>query len=58
MSKESIKVLCRIRPVNQREKESGFKQCLAYNSETVKINVIFFNSVGIRKCRLYLWWSI
>ena len=54
MSKESIKVLCRIRPVNQREKESGFKQCLNYNSETVKINVLLINPVGFRKCRIYL----
>jgi kinesin family protein 5 len=39
MSKESIKVLCRIRPVNQREKDSGFKTCIACCDQTVKISV-------------------
>jgi hypothetical protein len=44
MSKENIKVVCRIRPVNQKEKDSGFKTCVAYNNETVKISV---NSINI-----------
>jgi hypothetical protein len=39
MSKENIKVLCRLRPENQREKESGYKNCVTYGKETVKLIV-------------------
>jgi hypothetical protein len=39
-SRESIKVVCRLRPENTKEKESGCKQCITYTKETIKINVI------------------
>lgn len=47
-SRESIKVICRIRPENQREIESGCKGCILSTDQSVKIqvylNFISFNS--------------
>jgi hypothetical protein len=39
MSKETIKVLCRLRPENAREKESGYKNCVNYGKDTIKVIV-------------------
>ena len=39
-NRENIKVVCRMRPENAREKESGCKFCISHTKETVKITVI------------------
>ena len=39
-SKETIKVVCRLRPENKLEKELGQKCCLNFNHTTLKLNVI------------------
>jgi hypothetical protein len=38
-NRESIKVICRIRPENQNEIDSGYKPCIVNTSESVKIQV-------------------
>lgn len=42
-TRESIKVICRIRPENQREVESGCKPCINNTTESVKIQVRNFS---------------
>lgn len=38
-NRECIKVICRIRPENQREIDSGCKPCINNTNESVKIQV-------------------
>ena len=38
--KESIKVVCRLRPENNLEKELGQKICVNFNGNTLKLNVL------------------
>ena len=40
-TRESIKVICRVRPENQREKESGCKPCITNTENAIKLTVIF-----------------
>ena len=37
--KETIKVVCRLRPENKLEKELGQKVCVNFNKSSIKLNV-------------------
>ena len=37
-TRESIKVICRVRPENQREKESGCIPCITNTQESIKLS--------------------
>jgi hypothetical protein len=37
--RESIKVVCRLRPENKLEKDSGQKMCVNFTPTNVKLNV-------------------
>jgi hypothetical protein len=38
-TRESIKVICRIRPENQREKESGCNRCITNTDDSIQLTV-------------------
>ena len=38
-SKETIKVFCRLRGLNQREQEGGYKPCVTSQKDTLKLTV-------------------
>ena len=40
-SNTSIKVFCRVRPLNELEKNTGGQVCLTYNPSNIKIKVNF-----------------
>jgi len=39
ISRETIKVVCRLRPENKLEKEGGYKLCVTNNDTSLKILV-------------------
>lgn len=38
-SRDTIKVVCRLRPENATEKAGGYKICVSHTKESVKVNV-------------------
>lgn len=40
-----IKVICRMRPLNELEKTQGGQCCVVYNQKAIKLKVFFYSTM-------------